>query len=86
MDIAKLKVLVIEDHEFQRRELIRMLQDLGATKLNGAKNGRDALDIIRSSSEPFDIIVSDLNMPGMDGMEFIRHLGDRKSTRLNSSH
>ena len=75
MNISDLRFLAVEDHEFQRDMLLRMLQTLGAQTINGAPDGHAALDIIKASDPPIDIIISDLDMPGMDGMEFMRHLG-----------
>jgi EAL domain-containing protein (putative c-di-GMP-specific phosphodiesterase class I) len=55
-----------------------LLTGLGAKHVLSAPDGQAALDIIEDADEPFDIIVSDLDMPGMDGMEFIRRLGQLK--------
>src|SRR5271165_3851708 len=79
IDIANLNFLVAEDHDFQRSELVRMLQNLGATEVTAAADGRAALALMRSTPRPYDIVVSDINMPGMDGMEFIRHLGEARA-------
>lgn len=66
---------MVEDHGFERWALGNMLKGLGARYVFSAPDGQAALDFVRSSSnEPVDIVVSDLDMPGMDGMEFIRHL------------
>ncbi|HET7731855.1 MAG TPA: EAL domain-containing response regulator [Usitatibacter sp.] len=73
-DISRLRFLVVEDHSFQRWALGNMLEGLGARYVFAAADGRAALDFMRGSDEPVDIVVSDLDMPGMDGMEFIRHL------------
>ena len=78
MPIAELRFLAVEDHEFQRGVLLKMLAGLGATKVFGAADGRAALNIITARNPPVDIIISDLDMPGMDGMEFIRHLGEAR--------
>lgn len=75
MQIEELRFLVAEDHDFQRRTLVRMLAGLGAKHVAEAPDGRVALDLFRAAVQPMDIIISDLDMPGMDGMEFIRHLG-----------
>jgi EAL domain-containing protein (putative c-di-GMP-specific phosphodiesterase class I)/CheY-like chemotaxis protein len=75
MQISELNFLVAEDHDFQRRTLVRMLTSLGAKNVADAADGRAALDIFRDLSRRIDIIISDLEMPGMDGMEFIRHVG-----------
>jgi EAL domain-containing protein (putative c-di-GMP-specific phosphodiesterase class I) len=73
---AGLRILVAEDHEFQRRMLVRMLGDLGAAEIHEASGGREALEILEGLDRPVDIIFSDLDMPGMDGMELMRHLGE----------
>ncbi|MEO8143983.1 MAG: EAL domain-containing response regulator [Betaproteobacteria bacterium] len=79
MDIADLRFLIAEDHEFQRQMLARMLATLGAKDIREASDGRAALKIIHDPDLPVDIVISDLDMPGMDGMEFIRHLGESKA-------
>ena len=89
MNIEQLHLLVAEDHDFQRKTLVRMLTALGATRVSEAGDGRAALDIFAAAQPPVDIIISDLEMPGMDGMEFMRHVGaaDRPvSVILSSAH
>jgi EAL domain-containing protein (putative c-di-GMP-specific phosphodiesterase class I)/FixJ family two-component response regulator len=76
MQIEELHFLVAEDHDFQRRTLVRMLAGLGAKHVAEASDGKAALDLFRGAAQPVDIIISDLEMPGMDGMEFIRHVGE----------
>ena len=78
MHIADLRFLAVEDHEFQRKVLLRMLAGLGATKVAAAPDGREALKIVLAPDAPVDIVISDLDMPGMDGMEFMRHLGEAR--------
>jgi len=70
--------LVVEDHDFQRRTVARMLRSLGARDVLEASNGKQALELIRGAV-PVDLVVCDLDMPEMDGMEFIRHLGQANS-------
>lgn len=77
MDATELNILVIEDDSFQRRIVVGMLRLLGVTSISEAGNGQQALDIIKSAtSRPVHIAFCDLKMPGMDGMEFLRHLGE----------
>lgn len=76
MDISNLHVLVAEDDEFQRHLLVQMLSELGAKRVIQAADGRAALEAFRNSDQAIDIIISDLEMPEMDGMEFIRHVGE----------
>lgn len=74
MILEGLIVLVVEDHDFQRRTVARMLRSLGALEVLEAGDGKQALALIRGAAH-VDLVVCDLDMPEMDGMEFIRHLG-----------
>ncbi len=71
-DIKQLRVLVVEDHDFQRTVAIQALLQTGLKPPLAAGNGLEALKIIEQN--PVDIILCDLDMPEMDGIEFIRHL------------
>jgi len=75
--IEQLNFLVVEDDDFQRKVVMEMLLSLGATSILHASNGKQALDILENESiKQIDIAICDLNMPEMDGMEFLRHLGE----------
>jgi EAL domain-containing protein (putative c-di-GMP-specific phosphodiesterase class I) len=66
--------LVVEDDGFQRRTLARMLHASGVAEVQEADDGKQALALIQGAKR-VDLVVCDLDMPQMDGMEFIRHLG-----------
>src|ERR1700741_590194 len=74
MDITDLRFLVAEDDDFQRRWLTIMLTNLGVKNILEAADGLAALKVLQDRSTPIDISVIDLNMPGMDGIELIRHI------------
>ena len=74
--LARYAVLVVEDHAFQRRTALRLLRGLGVGILSEAADGYAALELL-AASEPPDVIICDLEMPGMDGVEFIRHVAER---------
>lgn len=76
MPCSNLRFLVVEDHEYQRRMLVQLLNSLGAQAVHSAEDGHAALQVLRDPDRPVDIVVSDLAMPEMDGMEFIRNLSD----------
>jgi EAL domain-containing protein (putative c-di-GMP-specific phosphodiesterase class I)/ActR/RegA family two-component response regulator len=75
MDPAgNLVALVVEDDGFQRRTVARMLRSLGASEVREAKDGKEGLASMQSAAQ-VNLVVCDLDMPEMDGMEFLRHLG-----------
>src|SRR5216684_4949143 len=76
VNIGEIRFLVVEDHGFQRWVIGNMLATLGAKHVYSAPDGIAALDLYKTLDPPVDVIVSDLDMPGMDGMEFIRHVGE----------
>jgi EAL domain-containing protein (putative c-di-GMP-specific phosphodiesterase class I)/CheY-like chemotaxis protein len=78
-EASGLRFLVVEDQGFQRWAVEHMLRTLGAAEVQSAEEGSRALEIVRAADPPVDIIVTDLNMPGMDGIEFIRHVGQSGS-------
>jgi DNA-binding SARP family transcriptional activator/EAL domain-containing protein (putative c-di-GMP-specific phosphodiesterase class I) len=74
---ASLSVLVVDDHDFQRRTALALLGRLGVGELTEASDGAEALQLLESSEAP-DVIVCDIDMPGMDGVEFIRRIAERR--------
>lgn len=74
MPCNELRFLVVEDHPVQMRLLVALLYNLRAAAVHQACDGRQALELIRDQSRPVDIIISDLSMPGMDGLELVRNL------------
>ena len=62
-----LSILVVDDEEPIRDLLRWMLGDAGHD-VHEAANGKEALDFLRANP-PVDIVLSDINMPGMDGIE-----------------
>jgi EAL domain-containing protein (putative c-di-GMP-specific phosphodiesterase class I)/CheY-like chemotaxis protein len=76
VNIAELRFMVAEDHNFQRRTLVGLLTRLGAVHVSEAADGRAALELLLDPAAAVDIVISDLDMPGMDGMELIRHIGE----------
>ncbi len=75
MDTTSLRILVAEDQGFQRKAVVHMLNSMGIKEVWQATNGREALEMLRQYETRLpDIVLSDLDMPEMDGMELIRHL------------
>lgn len=71
-EAAGLRLLVVEDHAFQRRILAQVLRRLEAAAVSEAEDGEEALALLRDASQAIDIVVTDFMLPGMDGMELMR--------------
>lgn len=70
-DLGALRVLVVDDHEVNRRTLALVLEPLGAD-LTTAHDGLEALAALEAQA--FDVVLMDVNMPGLDGREATRRL------------
>ena len=77
VDIKKLSVLVIDDQSFVRQLFGRLLEELGVEKVSLATDGAEGLKLLDDSVDDFDLIICDLEMPNMDGFEFVRKLRDK---------
>ena len=73
---APLRVMVVDDETPARRRLRELLDDcsmsLPLAVVGEAANGREALDLMQSA--PPDLVLTDIHMPDMDGIELARHL------------
>jgi len=65
--------LVVDDHPFQRKVVRTMLLRLGINQVTEASDGKEALEQV--GAETPDVVLCDLQMPSMDGVELLRHLG-----------
>lgn len=70
-------ILVLDDEPFILKLLARILANQGYTEVALCSNGQAALDQIDSAKMQPNLILLDLNMPEMDGIEFVRHLVER---------
>ncbi|WP_319585223.1 sigma-54 dependent transcriptional regulator [uncultured Desulfobulbus sp.] len=74
---SKLRVLIIDDEENMRHMLSSVLGRLGYA-VQSADNGRSGLDLLKK--EAFDVVLCDIRMPEMDGMEFLRQAASEGMT------
>ena len=81
MQLSGLSVMVVEDHNFQRRVALRLLEELGLTAIREAADGKSALAALEKAATPPDVVLVDLDLPEMDGIEFIGHVASRKLAR-----
>jgi DNA-binding NarL/FixJ family response regulator len=67
-----LRVLIVDDHDLFRSGLRNLLEEEGVNIIGEAAAGQEALQIVRELAP--DVVVMDLNMPGMGGVEATRHI------------
>jgi EAL domain-containing protein (putative c-di-GMP-specific phosphodiesterase class I) len=81
MSLSALRVMVVEDHGFQRRMALRLLAEAGVGEVLEAADGMAALELLQRLPQPPDLVLVDLDMPGMDGVEFIGHVAQHRLAR-----
>ena len=70
-----LRILVVDD-EKDYCEVLKMILENNGYVVETCFNGKEALDILEERS--FDVVVSDLNMPVMDGFELLKNIKERE--------
>ena len=69
-------VLVVDDHDSTRQTIVRMLEAGGFTVL-AASSAAEALDRLTQQSGDIDIVLSDVTMPGMTGIDLSYHIREQ---------
>ena len=67
-----LKVLVVDDIATMRNHEQRMLAEMGIRQVTQACDGREACNMIYAGGKSFDLILADINMPNMNGIDLLR--------------
>lgn len=65
-----MKILVVDDFPTMRRIIKNLLKDLGFENVDEAEDGAMGLEKLRNNN--FDFVLSDWNMPNMDGLEMLK--------------
>jgi len=73
--MEKFKVLIVDDEEDFVETIVKRLKDRGLDA-TGVFSGKEALGAL--DAEDFDIVILDVKMPGMDGIETLREIKKRK--------
>ncbi len=68
-DAGALAVLLVDDSRFSRQHILRTLNNIGIKNITEAENGKAAIALLENHH--FDLILTDYNMPEMDGKELI---------------
>ncbi|MBA1433396.1 MAG: sigma-54-dependent Fis family transcriptional regulator [Epsilonproteobacteria bacterium] len=69
-----MKIAIVEDDINMRKSLEIAMSDYKEFEVKTFKNAKDAL---KGLDESFDLVITDINMPGMDGIEFVKELNGR---------
>lgn len=75
---TNMKILIVDDFSTMRRIIKNLLRDLGYTNTQEADDGITALPMLQSDN--FQFLITDWNMPGMQGIELLKNL--RKDPKL----
>ena len=67
-----MKILVVDDFSTMRRIIKNLLKDLGFSNIQEADDGSTALPMLQQGD--FDFVVTDWNMPGMQGIDLLRNI------------
>ena len=67
-----MRILVVDDFPTMRRIVRSLLKELGFTNVEEAEDGQDGLAKLREGG--FDFVVSDWNMPNLDGLEMLKQI------------
>jgi two-component system chemotaxis response regulator CheY len=78
MSDPKMKILVVDDFSTMRRIVRNLLKELGFTNVDEAEDGAVALQKLQTGG--FEFVVTDWNMPNMDGLTLLQSI--RKSPSL----
>lgn len=71
------KILVVDDEPFVLKVLVRQLTQLGYEDILSYEHAQEALAALECGDHHVDVVFTDLQMPGMDGVEFLRQLVQR---------
>lgn len=71
------RILLLDDDVSITTFTAHMLSNLGYANVEVCHRARDALQLLQTGDAPFDLVLLDLNMPGMDGVEFVSRLAER---------
>ena len=72
-----IRALVVDDDPQVLRIIHRQLEKLGVSQVQTAADGEEAMRLVTSAPQPYDVVLCDLCMPNEDGLVLLRRLADR---------
>ena len=77
-----MKILVVDDFSTMRRIIKNLLRDLGFNNTSEADDGLTALPMLKSGN--YDLLVTDWNMPGMQGIDLLKAVRAESDEKLKN--
>jgi two-component system chemotaxis response regulator CheY len=74
VEFERLNVLIIDDEPFMRQLIIRVLGEIGVSRIDTAEDGAEGMGKVSITRHPYDLIFCDLEMPKMNGLQFVKRL------------
>jgi len=83
--LDQINLLIVDDTTFMRKKIVSFLVDNGfdEASIQEAENGSDALALLAQDNS-YDLIISDLNMPRTNGLEFLRKIRGSTNERIKN--
>ena len=76
--LQKLEIMVVDDTSVSRMLITEALAEIGVKNISMAKDGKQALAALMA--KPVHLVISDMNMPGLDGLGLLKALREFKPT------
>lgn len=74
-DVHEIRVLLVDDSKLARNHIRRVLENLGLNKVTEAADGQEAIEKLQDNM--FDLVVTDYNMPEVDGRELTKYIREQ---------
>ena len=72
--LSDVHILVVDDEQFARTFVKKILDAIGITVVSEAENGLLAIEALKTAESPVDLVICDVEMPELGGYEFVRRL------------
>lgn len=73
-----IRVLILDDDRFMLEFVSHLLRELGVSEVLVAEDGKAGLFVLSAQVGTIDLLICDIEMPGMDGIEFLRNIADQR--------
>lgn len=83
--VRDLRILLVEDDSFTRKLVARMLEEMSVRNVTPATDGVHALELLRASPEVYDLLICDLEMPRMGGLDLLHALRTLGGSALSNT-